>query len=186
MNSVALLVIDMQDGFLKAIPGADQLLSRCCFAVEAARLLGIRTFFTAQVPDKLGDVNPRLPGFQENAVIFPKTAFSALQAPGLREVLSAGGIDHLILAGLETPICVYQTAVEATNDELSVTLLADCISGRRNEDRQPALNALAQVGCHVLPAETVFYSIIGDARHPAFKSFTKLVKKYSAETDSLS
>lgn len=181
MNSVALLVVDMQDGFLKAISEPAQLLSRCCFAVEAARLLGIRTFFTTQVPEKLGDLNPGLMALQEEAVIFPKNTFSALQAPGLREALAAAEIDHLMIVGLETPICIYQTAIEATNEDLSVTLLADCIGGRRSVDRQPVLNALSQVGCHILPAETVFYSIVGDAAHPAFKEFSKLVKKYSDE-----
>lgn len=181
MNSVALLVVDMQDAFLHAIPGAAQLLDRCCFAVEAAQLLGIRTFFTTQVPDKLGGLTDKLQALQSEPATFAKTAFSALGAPGLKEALAADDIDHLIIVGLETPICVYQTAIEATNDDFYVTLLADCIGGRRAEDRDPTLRALGQIGCHVLPAETVFYSILGDAQHPAFKDFTQLVKRHSDE-----
>src|SRR5690606_1291286 len=112
--------------------------------------------------------------------IFPKTSFSALQAPGLREVLANAKIDHLILAGLETPICVYQTAIEATNDDFSVTLLSDCLGARRENDARAVLASLAQIGCHVLPSETVFYSILSDSEHPAFREYTALVKKYSA------
>lgn len=179
MKSVALVVVDMQEVFLKVIPEGSALLSRCRFAVESAHLLGIRTLFTAQVPDKLGNVVPELMELTEEGVIFPKTAFSALRAPGLKEVLAASEVDHLILAGVETPVCIYQTAIEATNEDFSVTLLSDCIGGRRPEDGQAVLRALAQIGCHVLPLETVCYSIIGDAEHPAFRDFTALVKKYS-------
>ncbi len=182
IQSVALLVVDMQDTFLKAIPDAQTLLARCAFATEAAQLLGIRTFFTAQVPDKLGPVSPRLtsllPEEAREAHLFPKTAFSALQAPGMMEVLSNHQIDHLILAGIETPICVYQTAIDAANEEMAMTLLSDGIGGRRRDDRQPVIDSLARIGCHVLPAEAVFYSILGGADHPSFKAFTALVKKY--------
>jgi nicotinamidase-related amidase len=184
IDSVALVVVDMQDAFLRAIPDGEALLWRCCFAVEAAQLLGVRTFFTTQVPEKLGEVNPRLLSLQQTAPVFPKTAFSALRAPGLQERLEKDQIDHLILAGIEVPICVYQTAIDAANDEVAVTLLSDCIGGRRSEDRQPVLSALAQTGCHLLPSEAVFYSILGEADHPAFKPFTALVKKYSGKAFS--
>lgn len=181
MNSVALMVVDMQDGFLRAIPESEALLWRCCFAVEAARLLGLRTFFTTQVPEKLGEVSPRLLSRHPEAPVYAKTAFSALQAPGLKEALERHEIDHLIVAGIEVPICVYQTAIDAANDELAITLLSDCVGGRRKQDSQPVLGALSRIGCHILPSETVFYSILGEAGHPAFKPFTALVKKYSGE-----
>lgn len=176
---VALLVVDMQEAFLQAIPKADSILQRCSFAVEAASLLGMRTFFTTQVPEKLGPVVPRLLGLLEDPAVFPKTGFSALSAPNLLDTLSHNEIDHLILAGLEIPICIYQTAIEAANQDMAMTLLSDCIGGRREEDQAPVLSALAQIGCHVLPSEAIFYSILGQAGHPQFKAFTALVKKYN-------
>lgn len=181
MKSVALLVIDVQEAFLKVIPRGAELLSRCCFAVEAAQLLGIRVWFTTQVPEKLGDLHPRLQDIADDPAVFPKTAFSALAADRLSETLQAAGTDHLLLAGLETSVCVYQTAVAATHQDYAVTLLTDCVGGRRHEDGDAALRALAHTGCHVLPSESVFYSIVGDAAHPRFREFTKLVRKYSAE-----
>ncbi len=181
MKSVALAVLDIQEPFLKVMSDGPALLRRCQFAVEAAHLLGIRTLYTTQVPDKLGNVAPELLSLAEESVIFPKTSFSALQAPGFREVLANAKIDHLILAGLETPVCVYQTAIEATNDDLSVTLLSDCVGARREDDARTVLASLSQIGCHVLPSETVFYSILRDSTHPAFREYTALVKKYSAD-----
>jgi nicotinamidase-related amidase len=176
--NVALLVVDMQEAFLQAIPQADSLLHRCSFAVEAAALLGMRTFFTTQVPEKLGPVVPKLLGLLAEPAVFPKTGFSALSAPNLLDTLSHNEIDHLILAGVEIPICIYQTVIEATHQEMAMTLLSDCIGGRREADQPPVLAALAQVGCHILPSEAIFYSILGRAEHPKFREFTSLVKKY--------
>lgn len=180
LNSLALLVVDMQDGFIKAVPNGEIIVSRCAFAIEAAQLFGIRTYFTTQAPEKLGDVTPRLLELVDDPVVFPKTAFSAFNAPGLEQKLTEEKIDHLIIAGIETTICVYQTAIAAIGEEFDVTLFSDCISGRREEDRVPTLNALAASGCHILPSEAVFYSILGDAVDPLFRDFTQLVKKYNS------
>lgn len=176
---VALLVLDMQAGFLKAVEAADPLLRRVGFAVSAARLLGIEVIFTEQVPDKLGATDASLAVLAPGAKVFAKTAFSALGAEGLTDYLRSRGIAHLLVAGIETPICVYQTATEALREAFDVTLLSDALGARRSADAAVALQALREAGAHVLPAETVFYSILQDAAAPRFREFTQLVKSAS-------
>jgi nicotinamidase-related amidase len=113
-------------------------------------------------------------------VQFGKAAFSVLADNGLRDaLLQQYGADHLIIIGLETPVCVYQTAIDAIRAEIPVTLLSDCLASRRGDDAAVALAALARTGANVLPSETVFYSMLGDTGHPFFRDFTKLVKKYN-------
>jgi nicotinamidase-related amidase len=80
---------------------------------------------------------------------------------------------------VETPVCVYQTAIDALRSGLQVTVLADCVGARRPDDAQVCLQALARAGAHLLPAETVFYSVLGSAEHPAFRAYTELVKRYA-------
>lgn len=176
---VALLVLDMQAGFLKAVANGDLLLRRTAFAVEAAHLLGISVVFTEQVPEKLGATEESLLALCPQAKVFAKTAFSAFGAQGLKAHLREVGAEHLLIAGIETPICVYQSATEALREDFDVTLLSDVIGCRRPEDGAVALEALRQSGAHVLPAETVFYSILADAADPRFREFTKLVKSAS-------
>jgi nicotinamidase-related amidase len=178
LDAVALLVIDMQEGFLQAIPGFDGILERCAFAVEAARALGLKVLFTEQVPSKLGPTHPALLARAPGARVFSKDAFSALQAGGLQEHLRKLGVYHLLLVGIETPVCVYQTALHAHDSDFDVTILADCVAGRRADDARVVLQALAIANCHVLPAETVFYSMLGTSAHPRFRGYTALVKRY--------
>ena len=84
----------------------------------------------------------------------------------------------MLIIGIETPICVYQTAIHALGDDLGVTLLADCVSQRREEDREPVFQQLLSMEAHILPSETNFYSLL--QRNVAFREFTQLVKKYSS------
>ena len=180
INHLGLLVVDLQDVFLKTIPHAETLLKRCSFAIEAAQLLGCKVAVTEQLPDKLGGTNEQicsvLPQYTPS---FEKSAFSALEAEGVTRWIETGQIDHLLLIGIETPICIYQTAVQALGNGTGVTLLSDCISERRPQDHAAVLTQLLSMDAHVLPSETIFYSLLGSATHSKFKDFTALVKAYS-------
>ncbi len=176
---VALLIIDMQPPLIQAMPSPEDLLKRCSFAIEVACLLNLCVLFTEQNPKKLQATHSTLRSLVPQALVFPKLAFSAIRAPGLSEFLQENNIKHLIVAGVETPICIYQTVLDAQKNALAVTLLDDCISCRRTQDAHCTLRALSQAGAHILPSETVFYSILGSADHPHFPAFNQIVKKYS-------
>jgi len=175
---VALLVMDVQPNFLKAMPDGETCLRRCRLAVASARLLGLPVLFTEQVPAKLGPTHPDLLlAAGEGRAVFGKTAFSAFGAPGLTEAFAKTEVSHLLICGLEIPVCVYQTAMDALREGLGVTILADAVTGRRPADGPACLEALRAAGAHVLPTETVFYAMLGDATHPGFRAFTGLVRQ---------
>ena len=180
VGNPALLVVDVQDAFVGMLPNGEDLLGRCCFAVEAATLFEMPVIMTAQVPEKLGPLNERIKGLAFGAAYFEKSAFSALRAEGVMDYIHNKRIDHLLLAGLETSVCVYQTVLDAMLEGLGVTVLTDCIGCRRKKDGKAVLDFLkTQTTATIVPAETVLYSLLGDASHPHFGAFTKLVKKYS-------
>ena len=60
---------------------------------------------------------------------------------------------------------------------MGVTILSDAVEARRPEDACTCLEALRAAGAHILPTETVFYAMVGDATHPQFRAFTELVKQ---------
>jgi len=173
-----LLCLDLQPAFLASIPEKPLLLARCSFALEAAAGLGLPVLFTEQVPAKLGGTWPDLLKLGGRPEVFGKNVFSALGDEKTAARIRAGGVKRLFLCGIETPICVFQTAQAALAAGLEVTVLSDCIGARRSNDAATALDHLAKSGCSILPVETVFYSLIKSASHPFFRPFTALVKKY--------
>lgn len=177
-SGLLLLCVDVQPVFLKAMTDGAALQRRCSFAVQAARGLGIGVVFTEQVPAKLGGTAPELRALAPQAPALGKETFSALADDAIRSVALADGREHLLLCGLETPVCVYQTALDALSAGLQVTLLSDAIDARRPADARAALDALVRAGVHVLPSETVFYALLRDVKHPFFKAYTQLVKTH--------
>lgn len=173
-----LLCIDVQPAFLRGIADRDRLLRRCAFAVGAAQGLGLRVAFTEQVPQKLGSTAPELLAGVKDPVLYSKSTFSAFADDGICDAIKRADIEHLILCGLETSICVYQTALDAVDNNLQVTILSDAVAARRPEDAEVCLRSLARHNVYVLPSETVFYSLLQGTHHPFFKGFTELVKKY--------
>ncbi len=179
LDGTALLCLDVQPLFLRAIGNADAVLQRCRFAVAAAVGLNLPVIFTEQVPHKLGGTEPTLRALAPDAEVFAKLAFSALGDEVIRRALADQyNIEHVILCGLETPICIYQTAIDARAAGWQVTLLSDAIGARRPSDADACVATLRASGVPVLSAETVFYSIVRGADHPSFKMYTELVKKY--------
>ncbi len=176
VSNLLLLCLDVQPVFLKAMAHGERLQRRCSFAVQAAAGLGIATVFTEQVPQKLGGTAPELLALAPQRTVLAKSTFSALADDTIREAILGRKTEHLLLCGLETPVCVYQTAVDALATGLHVTLLSDAIDARRPDDAATCLSSLRHAGAHVLPSETVFYALLHDTGHPFFKAYTQLVK----------
>lgn len=179
LDRALLAVIDMQPGFMKVIPGVDAVARRCSFAISAAALVGIPVAFTEQVPAKLGPTDPALAALAPGAAVFGKDTFSACNDPGFSAALAKRATTHLLLGGIETPVCVFQTALGALSLGIQVTVLSDCVAARRGNDADDVLRYLAAKGCHVLPSEAVFYSVLGGATHLRFREYTALVKTFS-------
>ena len=177
-KALRLLVVDAQDPFLKVIPNADDLVDRIDFAIQAAKLFQIKIALTEQLPEKLGKTTSVISKHVETDFVFEKSSFSALGAEGLLSFLKKTGSKHLLIAGLETPICIYQTVLDAMAQDFEVTVLSDCVGCRRQQDADEIFATLRASGCHILPSEAIFYSILGDSKHSCFKEYSQLIKQY--------
>ncbi len=180
LSNLLLLCVDLQPAFLKAITAGAEVQRRCEFAVQVAAGLGIEIMFTEQVPAKLGGTTAELLALAARAPVFPKQTFSALGDSAIKQAIEDRQIEHVLLCGIETPICVYQTTLDALAANLQVTVLSDCVAARRPEDARVCLDAVLAAGAHVVPSESVFYALLHDVQHPFFKRYTQLVKHYSA------
>ncbi|MCU0793356.1 MAG: isochorismatase family protein [Opitutaceae bacterium] len=177
----ALLAVDLQSTLLGALPSATAraVSARAGLALSAAVAFRIPVVFTEQIPAKLGPTAPALRKLAPEAEVFAKNTFSAVADESVLSHLRSREIEHLLLIGLETPICIYQTALGALAEGFQVTVLSDAVAARRADDHAACLSALRHAGVHVLPVETVAYALLHDATHPLFRTFTALVKAHA-------
>ena len=177
-DDALLLCVDMQPRFVAAVEQGERIRRRCEFALAAATGMGLPIAFSEQVPDKLGGTAPELLAIAPNAPVWGKSTFSALADPAIRQALDDRSVRHLLICGIETPICIYQTSLDAVADGMQVTVLSDAVGARRPDDAAVCLAALARAGAHVLPVETVFYALLRDVSHPFFREYTRLVRSH--------
>lgn len=165
-----LAVVDVQERLLPVIPDADTLVARVARLATAARLLGVRCVATEQYPRGLGrtaeGLLPLLPAPGE------KLAFSAAGCPGLADT---GGATAVVLCGLETHVCIAQTALDLLARGMTVFIVVDAVASRHAIDRDTALRRLEGAGAIPVTTEAVLFEWCRSAEHPAFQAVRALV-----------
>lgn len=171
-----LVLIDLQERLLSAIPSASRLVADVAALAAAAQTLGVPIDVTEQVPEKLGSTVPTLQPFASQRS--PKQQFSAVPALNLGSALErTDGRDRIVLAGVETHVCVLQTAFDLLSLGYRVTIPADAVASRRESDHVAALQRLRDNGATVTTWEAIVFEWLETAADPAFKTISQLVKQ---------
>jgi isochorismate hydrolase len=176
-NRLGAVIMDVQDNLLNAIDDRIRLKESIVLGADILRVLQIPFCFTEQVPQKLGTTIAELTKDTTQVPVFEKNTFSAFGSPEFSDWVKSNKISHLLILGIETTICVYQTCVDALREGLNVTVLSDCVGARRADDAYIALNQLRSFDCCIIPLETIAYSYLNNSDHPSFKDIAKLVKE---------
>lgn len=173
-----LLIVDMQQKLLPAIPVADQVLANCIKLVRAARILGVPAFATEQYPRGLGDTVPELAELIEERP--EKVRFSCAEV--LNWGTAAKPADStsedrttLVIAGIETHVCVLQTAFDLLAAGFEVYVAADAVGSRHAMDWRVALDRLANGGAVVTTTEAVLFEWCETAGTDEFKQISRIV-----------
>jgi nicotinamidase-related amidase len=170
-----LLVIDVQEKLLPLIPDAGPLVRNIAFLVDAARLLDMTVQATEQYPRGLGttvaDLASRLPARPD------KVAFSCCAIPEVVQTFHREARPKVVLAGLETHVCVLNTALDLLALDFRVYLAVDAVSARYRIDHDVALRRLERAGAILTTSEGCVFEWLGGSAHPRFKEVSRLVQE---------
>lgn len=170
-----LLVIDVQEKLLPLIPDAAALVRNVAFLIDAARLLDLTVQATEQYPRGLGptvaELASRLPERPD------KTAFSSCGAAGIVETFHREARPKVVLAGIETHVCVLHTALDLLALDFRVFVAVDAVAARYRLDHDIALRRLEQAGAVLTTSEGCVFEWMGGASHPRFKDVSRLVQQ---------
>lgn len=172
------VVIDLQEKLLRVVPGATALTEAVTLLLDVAHLMGVPTLATEQYPQGLGPTPPdlarRLP-----SPIAAKTRFSA------GEVLEAGFAEYsrhtFVLVGVETHVCVAQTALDLLRRGHRVTIAVDGVGSRRRLDHDTAVRRLEVAGATLSTVEAVAFDWLANSTHPQFKAVSQLVRQRAVD-----
>jgi nicotinamidase-related amidase len=183
-DETALLVIDVQEKLMVKVPGAADLTRNIAFLIDGARLLGVPVAATEQYPKGLG---PTVPDLARRLPQRPdKVAFSSCAVAGLVEAFRPQGRSRIVLAGIESHVCVLNTALDLLAADFRVYLAVDALGSRFAIDHETALRRLEQAGAILTTVETALFEMVGGASHPRFKQVSALVQERMKSLDKSS
>ena len=169
-----LLVIDVQEKLLPFIPDRKALVDNVAFLVDAARLLDMTIQATEQYPRGLG---PTVPELAAKLPTRPdKTSFSSCGIPSVVETFHREARPKVVLCGMETHVCVLNTALDLLAHDFRVYIAVDAVSARYRVDHEVALRRLERLGVTLTTCEACAFEWIGGASHPKFKEISRLVQ----------
>jgi len=174
-DGIVFLVVDMQDTLLKKCHDWERVAQRTIVFSQFCHVLSVPILMTEQHPKGLGRTNMQV---REAAAVepIPKTAFSCFGEGAFTKALEALRPKTLVMSGIETHICICQTALEAVERGLRVHVLADAVTSRAEWMRDNALSRMRHEGVVVSNTESAMYEMMGDSADPLFKRMLFLVK----------
>ena len=175
-KNTVLVIIDVQGNLARIMQNTDVLLQNLAILIQGARLQDVPIIWMEQLPEKLGrtvdDVSIHLKGLKP----IKKDVFSCWKNDEFISKLNEIKPDNIVLSGIETHICVYQTAMDLLKQNFNVEVVADATSTRLEYNKEIGLEKIRRAGGQITSVETLLFEIQGIARGEEFRGLVKLVK----------
>jgi nicotinamidase-related amidase len=171
-----LLVVDAQARLAPKIEDADRIVANCAVLIEAAARLAVDVLATEHYSRGLGPLLPELKAHLPVNGVLEKIHFSLQDEPACAVRVAQTGRRQMVIAGMETHVCVLQSALGLRQAGYEVFVVADATGSRRAESRALALERMRAAGIAVVTTEMVVFEWLGRADRPEFRDVLALIK----------
>ena len=179
VNNSVLLIIDVQTQLSSAMPEVPRkkMLTHTNILCEAATSLNVPLLYTEQYPKGLGKTESLLQTSIGDIKPIEKTCFSCCNADDFMYTLAQNRQKQIIICGMETHVCVLQTAMQLMECGYSVFVVEDAVISRHRLHHHNAISRMKKAGVIISNYESVLFEWLRDAKHPAFKFLSKPLRQ---------
>lgn len=175
-SNTILVVVDVQDSLLKVIHEHDRVVANTVRLIEAAKVFAIPILVTVQYAQKLGGCTQAVADALPNDDAIDKTTFSCMGSERFAAALEQTARRQVLICGIETHVCVNQTAHDLLLRGCQVHVASDAVSSRTPENRVTGIGKMRDSGCVITSTEAAIFELTKDASSPEFKRVLPLVK----------
>jgi len=175
-NSAVLVIVDVQGKLATLMHEKEAFFDKVVKTIKCCQVMGIPIFWNEQLPDKLGVTIPEIKESLPEMKPLVKETFSCCGNKDFLSRLKETGKDQVLLIGMETHVCVYQTAMDFLNKDYDVYLLADAVSSRSLENKEIAISTMQKNGVNISSLEMAVFEMLGVAQGDEFKQVIKIIK----------
>jgi nicotinamidase-related amidase len=176
IENCSLVIVDVQGKLARIMYEKELLFKNIQILIKASRILNIPILWCQQVPKALGPTIPEIAELLTGVEPINKSSFSCCGNEKFNQKLKKLNRNQVLICGIETHVCVYQTAVDLLCKGFYVCVIADAVSSRTKESRKLALKRIVADGAKISSVEMALFELLKTAEHPNFKEIARLVK----------
>ena len=176
IDDTVLVIIDVQGKLATLMHRKDEFFANLVKMVRGAKVLEIPILWNEQLPDKLGPTIPELKEVLADTPLYVKKTFSCCGLDSFNAALTKQGRKQILLMGMETHICVYQSAIDLLRLGHEVHVIADCVSSRIPHNIQIGLDAMKDAGAKITSLEMALFDLMQVAEGDKFRQIVKIIK----------
>ena len=176
IQKCCLVVVDVQGKLAQLMQGRQALFKNIQILIKAANILNIPILWCQQCPDSLGPTVPEIAQLLAGNEPINKSAFSCCGTEQFNSKLNELARHQILLCGIETHVCIYQTAVDLFRKGFNVNVIADAVSSRTFDNKQIAISRMTAEGVNISCTEMALFELLKSADHPKFKQIATLIK----------
>ncbi len=176
-NKSCLVIVDVQEKLMPKIHQSSEIEMRCSWLMRLAGELKIPLMVSEQYPKGLGETLPSLRQLMPGKTDIEKVHFSCYRDPSFIKHWRTVNRKQVVLAGIETHVCVLQTALDMNAAGIDVFVVTDAVSSRNTIDHDCALKRLNQAGVHLVTSEMVLFEWLEQAGNATFKAISQAFLK---------
>lgn len=175
-DDTVLLIIDIQERLVPVMETKEQVIDNTVILIETSKEMNIPVIITEQYPKGLGSTIPQIKGIVDNHMgIFEKVGFSGY-TDGVKSALEEIGRKKVVITGMETHVCVFQTARDLISNGYEVFIARDAVCSRTKDNFLNALELMKSIGAVITNTEAIVFDLLKTAGTPEFKVISKLIK----------
>jgi len=176
LKNTTLLIIDVQGKLSQIMYNKDAFFDNLKKIINAAKILDMPILWLEQIPENLGLTSPEIAKLLRGYKPISKYTFSGCKNQEFMEELKRINRKQILLTGIETHICVYQTGVDLMNLGYEVHVLADAVASRISENKDIGLERIKMQGGVISSVEMAVFEIVKHAKIPEFKDIIEVIK----------
>lgn len=175
-DEAVLVIVDIQERLATVMEKRQKVIDNCLHLIEAAKLLHIPIILTEQYPKGIGhtvkEIREALPFYEP----LEKITFGCCKGPSFLESLSSTGRKKIILAGMETHVCVLQTCIGLLREGYAVHAVMDAVCSRTEDNFVTGIEFMRGAGAVITCTETALFQLLEKAGTEEFKIISKRIK----------
>ena len=175
-DNTILVIIDVQGKLAHLMFEKESLFQNLQILIKGVKILGLPILWTEQTPEKIGPTIPEIAQILSPKRPISKISFSCCQNEMFMQEFKALNRKQILIAGIETHICIYQTTVDLINLGHKVQVVVDAVSSRTVKNKRVGLNRIKDTGASLTSVETALFELLKVAEGKEFKEILKLIK----------